>query len=108
MRRALVAQSCEERSERDAVPVDQAATPLLGKIARRCEPVEQIRGYHMPGTQRRFWEELEHAVSGLVVIGDALASFNPVYGQGMTMAAYAATRLHGPSDDLRHDLPVCC
>jgi hypothetical protein len=36
---------------------------------------------------------MDRRPDGLAVIGDAVTSFNPVYGQGMTMAAVGATEL---------------
>lgn len=46
---------------------------------------------------RRF-EALARRPEGFVVVGDAVAAFNPVYGQGMTVAALAAVDL---ADELR-------
>jgi 2-polyprenyl-6-methoxyphenol hydroxylase-like FAD-dependent oxidoreductase len=68
----------------------RATTPLIGEIARASEPVSRVNVYKQPGNLLRHWERLERRPGRLVVVGDAVASFNPVYGQGITMAAHGA------------------
>lgn len=72
--------------------LDHAPTPLLGAIARRSEPVSEIRTYHQDGNLRRKWETVVRP-DRFLAVGDAVASFNPVYGQGITLAASAGALL---------------
>lgn len=57
------------------------------------EPVGQIATYHQADSRRRDFAGLGRFPARLVSVGDAVASFNPIYGQGMSSAALHASCL---------------
>jgi flavin-dependent dehydrogenase len=50
---------------------------------------------HSTANRRYFYERLTRWPDGLVVLGDSVAAFNPIYGQGISVAAQGAVALRG-------------
>ncbi len=68
-------------------------TPTIFDTIKHARLLEPIVGYGFPGSVKRHFERLTSFPLGLLPLGDAVCRFNPVYGQGMSVAAQEAALL---------------
>lgn len=67
--------------------------PDIYDMVQRLEPLTDIALYKFPSSVWRHYEEMARSPGGYVIVGDALCSLNPQYGQGMTLSALHAQAL---------------
>ncbi|MBT2543064.1 hypothetical protein J7E99_20715 [Streptomyces sp. ISL-44] len=82
-------------SEEDFIPFAQNLRhPLISELLTNAEPLGPVHRSHGLGNRRRYFERLRTWPEGFLVLGDAVATYNPGYGHGMSAAALATCELH--------------
>ncbi|PPS88091.1 putative epoxidase LasC [Streptomyces sp. MH60] len=64
--------------------------PVIGELVKGLEPLGDIVTTRATANRRRYYEQVKHWPDGFLVLGDAIAGYNPVYGHGLTVAAQCA------------------
>lgn len=67
--------------------------PIIADAIRAAEPIAPIRTHRATENRLRHFERAKELPENFLVLGDAACAFNPVYGQGMTIAALGALTL---------------
>jgi 2-polyprenyl-6-methoxyphenol hydroxylase-like FAD-dependent oxidoreductase len=87
---------------RDYPPVDEAGfldfahslrSPIIYKAIENAQPLSPVYSYRRTGNRLRHYERMSKFPENFVIIGDAVCAFNPIYGQGMTVAMLGALTL---------------
>ncbi|MFK0118535.1 NAD(P)/FAD-dependent oxidoreductase [Streptomyces sp. NPDC090994] len=64
--------------------------PIVGRLISGAQPLTDVHVSRSTSNVRRYVERARQWPERFVVLGDALATFNPAYGQGMSVAALGA------------------
>jgi 2-polyprenyl-6-methoxyphenol hydroxylase-like FAD-dependent oxidoreductase len=67
--------------------------PDIVEALQGAEPIGDPVAFRVPVSVRRRYERVTDFPQRLLVLGDAMCAFDPVYGQGMTVAALEAVGL---------------
>jgi 2-polyprenyl-6-methoxyphenol hydroxylase-like FAD-dependent oxidoreductase len=81
----------------------------LNAALEQAVPVGEVAFHRFPTSRWRRYDKLDRFPAGIVPFGDAVASFDPTYGQGMTMTSLQAGHLrralaNGPDEDLAREV----
>jgi 2-polyprenyl-6-methoxyphenol hydroxylase-like FAD-dependent oxidoreductase len=67
--------------------------PEIFEAVSNAEPLDDPVAFSFPASVCRHYERLASFPGRLLVMGDAMCSFNPIYGQGMTVTAMESLTL---------------
>src|SRR6059036_3356187 len=68
-------------------------SPIIAHAVELAEPISPVYSNRAMANRFRHYERWTQRLDGFLAVGDSVCAFNPVYGQGMTTAAVAATLL---------------
>jgi hypothetical protein len=72
---------------------DEILPAHVAAAIRQGETIGEVALHKYPTSRWRRYDKLDRFPAGIIPFGDAVASFNPTYGQGMTMTSFQAGHL---------------
>ena len=72
---------------------DRILPDRFARAIRQGTPIGDVAFHKYPASRWRRYDKLKRLPAGIIPFGDAVVSFNPTYGQGMTMTAIQAGNL---------------
>jgi 2-polyprenyl-6-methoxyphenol hydroxylase-like FAD-dependent oxidoreductase len=82
-----------EEADFERFAAEELRHPLIGAFIAGAEPLSGVAFTRTSANRRYYYERSRQWPEGFLVIGDALAAYNPVYGHGMSVAAQSAVAL---------------
>ncbi len=86
---------------------DEVVPPHIAAAIRQGEPIGEVAFHKYPTSRWRRYDKLDRFPAGILPFGDAVVSFNPTFGQGMTMSSLQAGHLRraleSPDTDLARE-----
>jgi 2-polyprenyl-6-methoxyphenol hydroxylase-like FAD-dependent oxidoreductase len=83
---------------------DEIVPSHVSAALRQGEPIGDVALHKYPASRWRRYDKLDRFPAGIIPFGDAVVSFNPTFGQGMTMTSLQTGHLrrvlHTPGADL--------
>jgi len=83
---------------------DDLLPPHLSGALRAGEPVGDMAFHKYPASRWRRYDKMDRFPAGVIPFGDAVVSFNPTYGQGMTMTSIQARNLQSVLESGKADI----
>jgi flavin-dependent dehydrogenase len=68
--------------------------PVVGELLAQAQPLTDVVVTRSTVNRRRYYEKTRHWPNNFIVVGDAVAAYNPIYGHGMSVAAQSAVAIH--------------
>ncbi|WP_259417706.1 FAD-dependent oxidoreductase [Bacillus toyonensis] len=72
---------------------EKLSIPNVTEFLNKAEGITDIKTYKIPYQVRRRFDLVNNVPEGLLVVGDAQCRFDPVFGQGVSVAAMEAHQL---------------
>jgi 2-polyprenyl-6-methoxyphenol hydroxylase-like FAD-dependent oxidoreductase len=80
------------------------AAPEIAEVLRTSVAIDDAAKMRNPASSLKHFEKLDRHLDGFLVVGDAMGNFNPLYGQGITVAVLEAELLRSLLADGDHRL----